>query len=126
MGLHTQFIQVFRMSVHKTFVNLEERLKQPDHKLIVRAMETCVADFGYKDYRCWTDYARYLLQHDPAALASLHEVIVALFSAYSVLFSFPNCAYSERQRIQIASLSRQTVSSLDMLSGSRFGLYESS
>uniref|UniRef100_F1KTA6 U3 small nucleolar RNA-associated protein 6 n=1 Tax=Ascaris suum TaxID=6253 RepID=F1KTA6_ASCSU len=61
------------MSVHKTFVNLEERLKQPDHKLIVRAMETCVADFGYKDYRCWTDYARYLLQHDPAALASLHE-----------------------------------------------------
>uniref|UniRef100_A0A915BZ35 U3 small nucleolar RNA-associated protein 6 n=2 Tax=Parascaris univalens TaxID=6257 RepID=A0A915BZ35_PARUN len=75
------------MSVHKTFVNLEKRLKQPDHKLIVRAMENCVADFGYKDYKCWTDYARYLLQHDPAALASLHErAIVCVPSEQSDAF----------------------------------------
>ncbi|KHN73514.1 U3 small nucleolar RNA-associated protein 6 -like protein [Toxocara canis] len=61
------------MVVHKAFIKLERELKEPDDKLIVRAMENCVADFGYEDYKCWIEYAKYLFNHDPPALASLYQ-----------------------------------------------------
>lgn len=59
---------------HLDFIEMELNLPKPNFKMVHKAFNNAITEFGSKSLNCWLEYAKVLIRNQPELVGSLNSV----------------------------------------------------